>query len=180
MAKDYTDLEWLTNNVTESTKQAYDKGYDKGYKDAKELTDAEYLSGLDKAWECARKILYSIAFGGYTCGELEKIFDIENMDDTVEIFKKFSASEAIDRIKKYEEEKKANNNFAIGDEIKRIDGSSDKYIFTKPVGAHYANVIAPDGSVAYIDPTKYRKTGRHFPQIAELLGQLKETSNDKK
>jgi excinuclease ABC subunit B len=68
----------------------------------------------------------------------------------------------------------------FGDEIERMNGSSVKYIFTKPVGEHYANVIAPDGGVAYIDPTKYRKTGRHFPQIAELLGQLKEGQDETK
>lgn len=43
MSKDYTDLEWLTNNVAEFVKQAYDKGYKQGQKDAKDLMDADKL-----------------------------------------------------------------------------------------------------------------------------------------
>ena len=176
MAKDYSSLDCVVKTTKNSITYAYDKGYDKGYEDAKELTDAEFLGGLDKAWECARKILYSVDFGGYTCGELEKIFDIEEITDGVEIFKKFSASEAITRIKKYEEEKQKSE-IKVGDEV---GNAEEKYIITKILSKHYANVIDSDGGAAYIDPTKYRKTGRHFPQIAELLGQLKETSNDKK
>lgn len=63
----------------------------------------------------------------------------------------------------------------VGDEVQSIYGTNvgEKYIVTKPISKHYANVMTHDGGVAYIDPANYRKTGRHFPQIAEVLKQMR-------
>ena len=63
----------------------------------------------------------------------------------------------------------------VGDEIERIKGNHDrKYIVTRIIESDYINIIFDDGGVGYVNPIHYRKTGRHFPQIEEVLKQLQE------
>lgn len=45
---------------------------------------------------------------------------------------------------------------------------------TKIIESDYINIIFDDGGVGYVNPIHYRKTGRHFPQIVEVLKQMKE------
>lgn len=83
-----------------------------------------------------------------------------------DIIRNYSAFEIIEEIKKYEEIK-------VGDEIERINGNHDrKYIVTKITESDYINIMFDDGGVGYINPIHYRKTGRHFPQIEEILKQM--------
>ena len=92
----------------------YDQGYDDGLKDGHEdgkadtpFTDTEeaenkaYNRGLNDAWDAARKIAVDITDGGYSLDELREIFD-ETLNRI--IFKRNTASEAIAKIKAYEDE----------------------------------------------------------------------------
>lgn len=58
-----------------------------------------YQKGLDDAWACARKIMLNESDGGLPIKELDKIF----AKGSYCILTDFSASEAIEKIKKYEE-----------------------------------------------------------------------------
>ena len=79
--------------------KGYQEGYDKGLGTRaliEEQKSKVYQHGLDKAWECARKIA-------------EREDDMRNCFHDIapaEIFDKYSASEAIEKIKKWEEKQK--------------------------------------------------------------------------
>lgn len=63
--------------------------------------DDVYQKGLNDAWECARKIIRPT---GYSFAQLQEAFSLSSLDCVCRIFEDFSASEAIAKIKEYEEE----------------------------------------------------------------------------
>ena len=89
-----------------------DKVYRKGYVDGinavmnesekKNHSDLDYRDGLEdgrmEAWECARKLCQSEKYGGLE----EHCAEIFNRQDTFDVFD-YSASEAIARMKEYEQ-----------------------------------------------------------------------------
>lgn len=81
----------------------------------------------------------------------------------------YSALEAITKIKEYEEIK-------VGDEVKHKE-NGNTHIITKLVSENYANFIDADGTVGYIDPAVYKKTGRHF-DIQNIFEQMKGNNSD--
>lgn len=125
--KDYKVLDAMINNLTQHIKTAYEKGYEQGFRDgnaeckdterlafergynqAKEdftpvkisgriykaiedVNDEEYQRGLNDAWNCARKI--------YAMSAKEVIEIFGGCSKWVS----YSASKAMDLIKKYEE-----------------------------------------------------------------------------
>lgn len=124
-----------------------------------------YEDGLNDAWELAREVISSpnnenksfTWVSENVIGSNVALFDI---------IRNYSASEIIEEIKKYEEIK-------VGDEIERINGNHDrKYIVTKIIESDYINIMFDDGGVGYVNPIHYRKTGRHYPQIEEILKQM--------
>lgn len=88
------------NALAKDADRAFERGFDAGKQAAEEESrveaDLSYEDGLNDAWKCARKIIGS-PLNGYN---MMKIFD-EATD--VSIFSKYSASEAIAKIKEYEE-----------------------------------------------------------------------------
>ncbi len=79
-------------------KRGFQNGYSKGW-------DEAYKKGLNDAWEAARKIT------DWTIEDLEsRKLSVNDCDDEYEyscrVLEKYSASEAIDRIREYEERKK--------------------------------------------------------------------------
>ena len=87
-----------------------DEAYQKGFNDGKEygLDEADmreavsYQKGLSDAWEAAKKIVLSVDEGGLSVQDLSKIFESEGSHY---VLRKYSASEAINKIKEYEEKK---------------------------------------------------------------------------
>lgn len=129
MAKNYDVLDELVPKTVELHRAVFDKGYYQGYKDgelSRLRTDsnetyraacekAAFERGLDTAWECARKILH--------WGSIIQR-NIFGMVDDIPILDNFTASEAIAKIKEYEEKQKQDNNkIGIGDEIISEDKS---------------------------------------------------------
>lgn len=91
-------------------KEAYEQGYENGFvaghlkaeKSGQSFYEDGYKRGLSDAWEAARKVTYVSKYGGYgDC--LDKVF---NRHDGTEwdVFD-YSASEAIEKIRQYEQEK---------------------------------------------------------------------------
>ena len=101
---DYKQVEDLTpytgpdlEQVNAEKDKIYDEARARGYDEGRARG---YQEGLFDAWECARKIAINEASGGLSLVELDKIF---SCDDLAEVFG-FTASEAIEKIKAYEQE----------------------------------------------------------------------------
>lgn len=119
-----------------------------------------YEDGLNEAWGAARKIGSA---DGYKCGELEEIFGSGSVGYILDYL---TASEAIDAIEKYESER-----IKVGDEVK----------YRSVVGVvlehddNSTSVMKTNGNVSTIyNKRDLKKTGRHFPQIEELLQKMQE------
>lgn len=87
-------------------KEAYEDGYKtakvqcniQAEKDLREVGEKHYQKGLSDAWECARKI------GNMPYGEEEKVFGSGGWT----FIEKHTASEAIEKIRQYEQEQETN------------------------------------------------------------------------
>lgn len=123
-----------------------------------------YEDGLNDAWGVARKIGST---DGYTCGELEKIFGLRSVGYIVGyILDSFTASEAIDAIENYE-------GIKVGDEVIGDIGGRGVVIRVSPDHEHLT-VMLDDGTAMRWIKEEFKKTGRHFPQIAEVLQKMQE------
>ena len=147
---------------------AYQHGYDKGYKDktnndevCKELASEAYQRGLNDAWEAARKIIempdppYWGVFGEYKS----------------DLFGKITASEAIEKLKAYEEKQKAGEDVKRGDVVIRVDDDT-RYLVTY-VGDGRVYGTGKDGKWygAYLKDV--RRTGEHH-DIDKILEEMNE------
>lgn len=125
-----------------------------------------YEDGLNEAWELARRIVCSPPDGGATVEWLENTFGTGRTDL---VLRNFSASEAIDATENYEELK-------VGDEV------IDKYGWKRVVtGMHNSGEITVMGcngeSYDYCKKavmSDFKKTGRHYSQLEEILKQLED------
>jgi len=164
-----------------------------------------YEQGLSDAWECAKNIVCQKV-------NLVQIFDKQLGDSTISILQDYSASEAIAKIKEYEEKQKLSertcNNcghiidnkrtceickaggicdnysawipgqddktFKVGDEVYLKDNKEFKLVIMGFNRDNLADAINSQGLIYTVTLDNYKKTGRTFPQIAEILEQMKE------
>ena len=152
----------IMNSIENRVRQAYNSGYDMGFHDGEiagyEKTDIwqdGFYKGLEEAWECAKSLSHT-----YQVFELRKIFEYEDAD---EVLTHFTAYEAIEKIRAYESKlNEPDKKIRVGDEIVYETGA-------KSVVSKIANdfCYCLDG-VGY-PQERCEKTGRHFPQIEEVL-----------
>ena len=165
--KDPEDLIPYTEPDTEQVREdAFKNGYDAACKDidVKSKTNAAYRKGLEDAWEAARKIVLSREDGGMFDYEGRKsVFGCGNYM----ALKKLLAQEAIEKIRQYEQEK-----IKVGNEV---NGKGGRGTITKisDDGDHF-NVMWENGSTGYYMIEDFKKTGRNFPEIAEVLKKMQE------
>lgn len=168
------DLEAIRN-------EAYEDGYKTAKvqcniqveKDMREVGERHYQKGLSDAWEAARKIADI-----WESGENDKWIII---DDSLPItFASYSASEVIEKIRQHEQEKE--EQAQIGDEVECDD---ERYVVLQK----YLNNIDELMVVLFnrsngeinkwhlynADGVIFKKTGRHFPEIVEVLAKMKES-----
>lgn len=143
----------------EPVSDALQHGYDEGYQD-----------GLNDCWECARKLMLR---SNLSYADIYKIFG--NGSEHF-VLRTFSPSEAITRIKKYEEaQKKAEAEIKVGDEV--IVPNGKRCVVTGFNGGDNKWILCIDENgdcgPNYHEKTDLKKTGRHFPQIEEVLKQMK-------
>lgn len=157
--KDYTKLLGMNKQNEDLLINAYDKGYNAGL-----VESAAYQEGLKDAWKCAKKIRFMEK------DKLKDAFGIQTDESiTKYIFRSISASEAVNKIKEYEEKQ-----IRIGDEIKLNDvvevvvSLQDTYMLTIDCYGHVST-----WQYDRYPLNGWSKTGRHFPQIAELLELMK-------
>lgn len=162
-------------------KEAYEQGKMDAYvEDSKNITmlkkEAEeaYQRGLSDAWEAARKLVLDSNHGGLTNYDIEEIFGVDEEQAIIN----YSASEAIEKIRQY---KQKQEEIHLGDEVTFLPNNA-KGIVTE---CHVPDVLYGDndkyavwcgGTMEYVLKQHLTKTGRTFPEIAEVLQKMKEES----
>jgi hypothetical protein len=169
----------IINNAEEDVifqaHQAYKQGYEDGkadtpFTDTEEVENKAYNRGLNEAWEATMKIIEPVYNGGYDYDALHEIFGVSTIRP---IFNHNTAAEAIAKIKAYEDKQEQ---FATGDEVRGIDSGKRAVILDKKYGLYRA--LAFDGIIHEGTEEAFTKTGRTFPQIAEVLKELRGAEND--
>lgn len=185
-----SQTEGLCKEVATCVRNAYDRGYKQGFKDGN--YDKEFFynlnfehgtnKGLD-AWECARKIVGDVLEPHFKSAYMVDIFRCES---AITAMTNNSASEAMAKIKEYEEKQKQDEDeIEVGDEIlihniqdaetykavvMDIDMDKGLWIFDENA---CNTVIEPNRYIGEEADIEVRKTGRTYPQIAEVLEQMK-------
>lgn len=158
-----------------------EKMYQAGYADGNNtnLIDEAYQEGLNDAWECFKKLVYPVKDGGFSTERLCEIFGTSLPSH---IIRDFSPSEAIQKIKDYEEQQKqADAEIRVGDEVCGIKKESRGVVTDichNGCGYFTANVMMMSGKCASVDLSILYKTGKHYSQIAEVLKELKGDENN--
>ena len=155
-----------TNIVVEAIrKEAYEKAYEQGRKDGK-------IEGQAEMWVCARKIALHPEEGGIALGDIRKIFGCHHFQT---VFRDCSASECIEKIRAYEQEKE--EQIQVGDEVKNTQTDARFIVTHMWVNNHGEKGVSGFNYECSAFSTALdlvRKTGRHFPEIAEVLQKMKE------
>lgn len=173
-AHGYTEAESKYREIRdELEKQAYQRGYEEAYDTA--YADAEgiyesgkramYQKGLKDAWEAARKI------SSTDSATRDEIFGLVI---TSNIFDENTASEAIEKIRQYEQEK--DEEIQVGDEVRSIHHGWTAVV--SAIDRECMTLMDTNGELGDgYDVNRFTKTGRHFPEIAEVLAKMKEADN---
>ena len=185
-AHGYTEAESKYREIRdELEKQAYQRGYeesfDMAYADAEEIYEsgkrAMYQKGLKDAWEAARKICLEECDGGMQISVIKDIFNVSYYRDAL---RDYSASECIEKIRAYEQEKE--EQIQVGDEV--INTQTDArfivtHMWVNNSGEKGVSCFNYGCSAFSTTLDLIRKTGRHFPEIAEVLAKMKENNDNK-
>ena len=128
--------------------------------DMEQVRKEAYQKGLSDAWETARKI------ANIPYGEEEKVIGSDGWTFIVN----HTASEAIEKIRQYEQEKE--EQIQVGDEV-IYDGR--RCVVIRPeTFKRYGSVMDAEGKRYGFENKEVEKTGRHFPEIAEVFAKMKE------
>lgn len=157
------------------TEAAYAHGYSNAEIKYRAEVKEAYQKGLSDAWEAARKIIHMPE------GDLLNIFTecYSAVCTSVQVFLKYDASECIEKIRQYEQEKE--EKITKGDVV-RIKSAPEVEILVTYADEEHVSGIAlteVDGSCEigdqYTDIVihKVEKTGRHY-EIAEVLRKMRE------
>ena len=156
-------------------KHEYDCLYD--YLMSKPDADEAYKKGLNEAWEAARKLFEychadinnAIFDGKAHCG-----MSADRM--ARDALNTLSPAEVIAKIRDYEARQKAEDEAVkVGDEVECVTSPKIKIIVTWiSSSGDFSGIRAIDGyTYSGCLPERWRKTGRNFPEIAVVLGQMK-------
>lgn len=168
----------VRKDIMEQVDEAYQRGLEEGKK-AFDLLDAErnseYQRGLDDAWEAARKIALGLDDGGFSTHYLKKVFGSPSFQYA---FKNYSASEAIEKLKDYEEKQKASQEIKVGDEVETKDVKKFTVVsFGKDRDGKKVTCCGFDSEGFWkgVEFSKVHKTGRHF-KIESILREMSDES----
>lgn len=158
------------DNIYKEFEKTYEEARKEGYEEAdsnqRENAIYAYERGLNDAWECARKLILDT---GYCATQLQSIFGDKNEHY---ILKTLTPTEAIAKIKEYEEkQKQTDDEIKVGDEVKH-DGEQIGVV--TQVDKYGYQIMDSRGEGGRWITDDIKKTGRHFPQIAEVLQQMQE------
>ena len=167
---DFKDPEDLTPYTEPDIDAIRNEAYEKGVQDTKQhWVDAPrscayrvgYEKGLNDAWDAACKIVNMIGL---------KRKDIFGYIASSSIMNNFSATEAIEKIQKYEQEQEQEN-FKVGYEVINDEDVRGAIVDMDDYLLH----VLDENGVVQAWPREYAvKTGRYFPEIAEVIKKMRE------
>ena len=158
-------------DITKLREDAFSSGYARAGEDARKLYIGEkqeaYQKGLDDAWECAKRLFLGVHNGGFANSEIKEIFGDYDYEQVV---MKHTAAEAIEKIREHE------GIIKVGDEVEAPAG---KAVIIQVFGnSKDVRYMYSDASTGFNDSCNITRTGRHFPEIAEIFKKMKGESND--
>ena len=160
--------EKLKNLIEDELESAFVHGRTEAESEYRDLLDKAkneaYQRGLEDAWWAARKIVCDESFDWNT---LLHIFDSRSFEI---IFRNFSASEAVAKLKAYEE--KQDDKIEVGDEVKWHSNVVVVTRLYKDGVLDWCDGISKDGRAFHVLAENVRKTGRHF-DIASILEDMR-------
>jgi len=134
--------------------------------DLEQVRKEAYEKGLSDAWEAARKICTNWVLPDSV---LSEIFGMNKTID--DIMKENTASEAIEKIRQYEQKKEE---IKVGDEVELKCGVRPAIYMQGTKGSDEIYLLFKDGSCGLHSKSEIeRKTGRHFPEIATILEKMR-------
>lgn len=177
----YFDETYLQKLQKYDPEKEYNRGYARGRVNSKSFEyERGYKKGLADAWKAAKKISFPDIEGGIAEEDMENVFGFAYW---VHIMEKFTAAEAIAKIEAYEEKQKAEAEIRVGDEVQiSTSGDTCRGVVLRVAdkqGTKLVSVIQDDGfGIFNMRDNKIEKTGRHFPEVAELLEKMKEDKEE--
>lgn len=165
--------EWIKEQTNKLIETAYQRGYKVGREEGFDEwvntdVNASIEQGHNEAWKAAKKLI--------SMGYRERYEVLGNFVSDFEIFKNYSASEAISKIKAYEEKQKQeeDSEIRVGDEIYILDKNYLSVVTSiyEVNGNKNAVCITQNGKWNIGPISDLHKTGRHFPEIEEVLKKM--------
>lgn len=170
------DLTTLDKELDDS----YQKGLEEGKKQAKvqahldvchdieRVAHGNYQKGLDDAWECARRLVWETSLN-----EAEHMGFIAK-EESAEILRDYTVTAAMKAVELYD--KKLEAEIKVGDEVAPINALNRPFIVVS-VRDNVIHGFDLNGGCTsrgyFLHKTHLKKTGRRFPQIAELIKAMK-------
>ena len=168
--------EEIINALADVCKRARKEGYEEADSNQRENAVYEYERGLNDAWECARKI------GKVNWLTLKQIgFEIKDKEKNPswDVVMEYSASEAITKIKDYEEkQKQTDDKIKVGDEVD-VPQLDCKGIVIAEANKETILVLSEymDGLIR-TEKHNVKKTGRYFSEIGEMKKKMQVDGKD--
>lgn len=157
----------LLQKAHKTIENVYKAGYADGCSDKQHDLEHDYAKGLEDAWECARSVV--------DCKVPFEFWELASGQSMLGVFKRYSAKEAIEKIREYEEEQKEAAEIKVGDEVIY---DREKCIVTAIANGGYTVMLLGLGGGYMVrttrDEIQGKCTGRHFPQVGEVLKQMQE------
>lgn len=172
---DFKDPEDLTPYTEPDLDAIRNEAYEKGVQDTKQhWVDAPrscayklgYENGLNDAWDAVRKIALDEKDGGLDVAAYHEIFGYGK--SFCAVLKTFSAPEAIEKIRQYEQEQE---NFKVGYEVINDEDVRGTIV---DMDDYLLHVLDENGVIQAWPREDVVKTGRHFPEIAEVIKTMQE------
>lgn len=172
--KDYKHIEHMRNLndslIWERMKRCYDYGYEDGkaatpFTDTEEAEKTAYQHGLDVAWAMAREIVQAMPRSAisFCFGERDEI-------GRKMIFEEYTASEAITKIKEYEEKQKADDEIKVGYEVYNIDRENKRIVTA--IDGNKAIQLCSNGKYTVDNIDTLHWTGREDLRIKKVLEKI--------
>lgn len=153
----------VTQNLQYQAHQCVIDAYEMGLKNGIE-------QGRNEAWEAA------VSIAKAPNGMLHSMGFIVNHANNAAInscftIQRYTASEAIEKIKAWEEKKMEDDNIEIGDEV-YVSGKNYIKVVIDIIDDRSCRCLSFTGTSVYLIEDLH-KTGRHFAEISEILEKMK-------
>lgn len=136
--------------------------------ESEDTRNKTYEYGLNEAWEAARNVV--------DCKVPFDFWELASGQSMLAVFKRYSAKEAIEKIREYEEKQKEADEIKVGDEVYLLDENYHGVVTAvwKHCGVVKTERLTQSGKLACDDAKDLHRTGRRFPEIANVLKQMQE------